>query len=343
MASFDGGYTGNGLDFGAYRSPVTQYGYGTTPGSSNRGYFEQQTPVGSFAAADYTRTGAASQAVNPYIGNSSSLGAMSSGQATAGANPYFGQSNPYTAQAVNAASEAAARNYNLAIAPQRDAQMARSGSFGNAGILQMQMEDQRNLQGTLGNIANNAYMQDLQAQQAMGESAANRNTQNSQFNVGARAGDLNRQLNAGQFDANLAQGLNMFNAGQSNQMDMFNAGQSNNMNMFNAGQGNNFLQWAGNMDYNIDQSNWNRQRQGNQDMLSAFTTLSGLNQLGIGNATNLNGADLNQWQQIASIINGIGGNGGTNTQNLQGNQLLSLLGGALAGGNMWGNYFGGGN
>ena len=119
--------------------PATQYGYAQAPGGP-LGYYEQQTPVGSFAAANVNQAGPAQTANNPYLGQASQMAGGSAGQATATSNPYFGQGNPYTAQAVDAASQAATRNYNLAIAPQRDAPMARSGSFGNTGVQQMQME-----------------------------------------------------------------------------------------------------------------------------------------------------------------------------------------------------------
>ena len=235
-----------------------QYGYGNRPGQGG-GYYQQETPMGSFAAANQQGTGPTQYANNPYIGKASAavsggnpyLGG-SAGEASASSNPYAGMNNPYTTQAIDAASADAARNYNLYTTPQRDAQMARSGSFGNTGVQQMQLEDSRNFGNTLGNIANSARMSDLNRQQDMGEAAANRQTGVSQFNVGARAGDLNRNL-AGTFtgqglnlqgigmDGNLAQGMGMFNAGQGNSMNMFNAGQGNAMNMFNAGQGNNML------------------------------------------------------------------------------------------------------
>ena len=324
--------------------PVTQYGYGTTPGSGP-GYYEQQTPGGSFAAADVNRAGPSSQFYNPYLGMSSYNGAGSAGQATAAVNPYFGANNPYTAQAVNSASEAAARNYNQFIAPQRDAQMARSGSFGNTGVQQMQMEDQRNLQGTLGNIANNAYMQDLFRQQDMGESAANRMTGTSQFNVGARANDLNRNLMAGQFDANLAQQGGMFNAGQNNAMRMFDAGQANNMNQFNASAGNNMLenyrnrsqqgdQFNQNMDFQTWMANNQNMRNGNRDMMDFMNTMMGWQNQGINAATNQQNTDLGYYQQFADMFRQFGGQGGTATQNLQGNPMMAFLGTLMG---MYGN------
>ena len=285
---------------------LNPYGYGTAPNSSNRGYFEQQTPVGSFAAADQQRANAftanANQATNPYIGQTSAgisgqssvmpyaqqaaqnamrdnpyLG-MTTGTASAAQNSMAGLNNPYLTQAIDAASSDAARNYNMAIAPQRDRQMQQSGSFGNTGVQQMQLEDQRNFGQTLGNIANSARMADYNQQVGLAENLANRQTGISQFNSGLNAADIGRNLGgfftgqglglqgmgqllgAAQFDASLgnnvnqfnstlgandlarnaqlAQNLGQFNAGALNNMNQFNASAMNNMGQFNAGQGN---------------------------------------------------------------------------------------------------------
>lgn len=327
-----------------------QYGYGTAPGQTGLGYYEQQTPVGSFVGAQVARPGETQYANNPYLGMSSATGAGSAGQASAGNNPYFGQGNPYTSQAVAAASEAAGRQYNQQIAPQRDAQMARSGSFGNTGVQQMQMEDQRNLQGTLGNIANNAYMQDLFRQQDMGEAAANRATGTSQFNVGARANDLSRNLAAGQFDASLAQQGGQFNASQGNQMSMFDAGQQNSMNQFNAGQGNQFLgqyrnlaqnqnQFDQGMDFNTWQANVGNMRNGMRDSMDYGTWLMNMQNQGVNSATNVQNMPMNYYQQFTNSAGQLGGMGGVNTNQLQGNPYLGAVGGAMTGyqlANNWG-------
>jgi hypothetical protein len=333
---------------GMGQPPATQYGYAQAPGGP-MGYYEQQTPVGSFAAANVNQAGPAQTASNPYLGQTSQMAGGSAGQASTTTNPYFGAGNPYTSQAVDAASQAATRNYNLAIAPQRDAQMARSGSFGNTGVQQMQMEDQRNLQGTLGNIATNAYMQDLQAQQQMGESAANRGTSNSQFNVGARAGDLNRNMQGTQFDAGLAAQQGMFNAGQANQMGQFNAGQGNQMNMFNATAGNSMLNQQRNLgqqqnqfDQNFDFQAWlannNQQRLGTQDQLNFMDRLMNWQSQGVGAATNVQNTPLNYWQMFNSGAAQLGGMGGTNSQVNQGNPWLGALGGAQVGGTLYNNW-----
>ncbi len=91
---------------GAMASPG-QYGYGQAPGTSNRGYYEQVTPAGSFAAAEWggpTRQqfGQAGSASNPYIGmTSGGIGqqglvmgyAQDIANAGRQANPYLGRSS----------------------------------------------------------------------------------------------------------------------------------------------------------------------------------------------------------------------------------------------------------
>lgn len=345
---------------GSQPNTMQQYGYGNRPGQGG-GYYEQQTPVGSFAAANQ-QNASATFAQNPYIGQATSqfgnpnanpyLG-QSSGQASASTNPYFGAGNPYTTQAIDAASADAARNYNLYIAPQRDAQMARSGSFGNTGVQQMQLEDQRNFGNTLGNIANSARMQDLYRQQDMGEAAANRETGVSQFNVGTRGNDLNRNLlgaftGSGQglqalgMDANLAQNLGIFNAGAGNQNSMFNAGQGNAMNIFNTGQGNQMLdnyrtrnQQQGQFDANLDRQIWNDNmgwmRTGNQDTMNWLGQLMGYQGQGVNAANQIQNMPLAILQALTSMginLGNVGGTGtGTTSQDMQGNPWLGLLGG----------------
>lgn len=343
-----------------------QYGYGNRAGQGG-GYYEQQTPVGSFAAANQQRAGPQQYADNQFIGQASKmdLGSNSylggsAGQATAGSNPYAGMDNPYTTQAIDNASNDAIRNYQKFTAPARDAQAVRSGSFGNSGVQEMQLEDQRNLQGTLGGIATNARMADLAAQQRMGESAADRQTGTSQFNTGARAGDLGRNLSGsytGQglklqglgLDANLEQGQDIFNAGQGNAMDIFNTGQGNAMNLSNASAGNTMLenyrnrnqqsdQFGQNMDFNTWQANNTNMRNGSLDQMNFLNQLLGLQGQGVNAATGQQNTPINYWQQFMQGANSAGGQGGTttNNQNLQGNPWLGGLGGWLSGGQLFG-------
>lgn len=242
---------------------LTPYGYAQAPGQGGLGYYEQQTPMGSFAAANYTgmpaqqfaTSGQAGvqqiQGVGPVsqgIGANSYLGQTTPG-ATAATNSMAGVANPYLNQAISAAQGDATRAFQETVNPQMAAMEAASGSFGNTGVQAARERSYRDLGNTLGNIATNARMGDYNQQLQLAENAANRQTGVSQYNSGLAAGDLNRNLSGtfqGQglqqqgrmFDASNALGAQQFNAGAANQIGMFNAGQGNQTSMFNAGQGN---------------------------------------------------------------------------------------------------------
>jgi len=326
-----------------------QYGYGNRPGGGY-GYYEQETPLGSFAAANQQYAGGAPPiramgASNPYIGqNAQNIGNQGpvmpyaqqiaqmgqqrnpylggqTQQATAASTTYAGQNNHYVQAAVNSASQDATRNYQQAVAPQRDRQMAASGSFGNAGVQQMQLEDQRNLQGTLGNIATNAYLQDYRDQLGLGEAQANRLTSTSQFNSGLNAADLGRnmagfftgqgmgmqglgqQLGAAQFDAGMGQRTNEFNVGTDLQNLGRNSGLAQNLGMFNAGQMNNMGQFNANLGQQNSQFN-----AGQGNAMNMFNAGQGNSML--GQARNLNenarqfdtNMDFNSWQANNNVM-----------------------------------------
>lgn len=335
-----------------------QYGYGNRAGQGG-GYYEQQTPVGSFAAANQQRTGSQQYADNRFIGQASKMNlgdnkylGGSAGQADAASNPYAGMNNPYTTEAIDNASNDAIRNYQKFTAPARDAQAVRSGSFGNSGVQEMQLEDQRNLQGTLGGIATNARMADLAAQQRMGESAADRQTSNSQFNTGTRAGDLNRNLvgtYTGQgvklqglgLDANLEQGQSIFNAGQGNAMDIFNTGQGNALNMFNAGQGNSMLenyrtrnqqggQFDQNMDFNTWKANNDNMRNGSRDQMDFIKQLTDLQGQGVNTANTQQQQPITDWATFSRIAAGMGGLGNITEEQFKADPVLGAIAGYLA-------------
>jgi hypothetical protein len=90
--------------------------------------------------------------------------------------------NPYLQGQIDSTMGDITRNYNLAVKPQTEAAMARSGSFGNSGLQQLQGEQQRQLASTLGNTANNMRMQDYGNQQQMyqWDQGFNRNVFNDQ-------------------------------------------------------------------------------------------------------------------------------------------------------------------
>lgn len=236
-----------------------QYGYATAPGQTNLGYYEQQTPVGSFAAMEAAQPGPqqygqAYTASNPYIGQTSQgigqqasvmpwgqqmagyagatnpwLGQTSASAQYVGQNPYSGN-NPYLQQQIDATTADATRAWQNATNPQFDAAARASGSFGNTAIEQQRgqaMSDWgRNLSGTIGNMR----MQDYTQQQQLAESNLNRQQQMAQFNAGLGAGDLNRNMQGWMSGQQLGmQGLQgALGAAQ------FDANLGNNVNQFNA-------------------------------------------------------------------------------------------------------------
>ena len=238
--------------------PLEPGGYGTGPGQSERGYFQQDTPLGAFAAADQQWAQAqapvqqhwaqTAQAGNPFIGqatqgaeaagsvmpyaqqgqtNSPWLGGSSGQVAQPGQNP-LGMGNPFLQQQIDAASADATRHFQQVTDPQLQRAMQQSGSFGNTGIQALQQQAMRDLGRQLGNISSGMRMQDYTQQQGLAENALNRGMQADMANANLRAGDLSRNLagslqQAGMNNGLLMQGA-MFDAGQQNQMGQFNAG-----------------------------------------------------------------------------------------------------------------------
>lgn len=82
-------------------------------------------------------------------------------------NPYLGQDNPYLTGMIDKAQGDVVRNYNLSTQPAYNSAMVRSGSFGNAGVQEMNQNAQSQLQQNLGNISNQMRGQDYQNQQQM--------------------------------------------------------------------------------------------------------------------------------------------------------------------------------
>lgn len=285
---------------------INQRGLATTdPGTTTQGTVSlanAPVPVNAASSAGVTPFSAqqaagpapmqAQQAANPYIGaTTQGIGASPYLGQTGGTvnaqragvvnNQMAGMNNPYLTSAIDNASQDAIRNYNLGTAPQRQTQMQQSGAFGNTGVQQMQLEDQRNLQNTLGNIATNVRMADYSQQLGVAENAAARGTAMNQFNagqdliaqqfnVGARQSDLARNLGAanqvGMFNAGLQQadlarntnaalGLGTFNAGQANNMAQFGANLGQQNNQFNAGAQNQTNQYLAGLNQSNNQFN----------------------------------------------------------------------------------------
>ena len=84
-----------------------------------------------------------------------------------GGNPFLGTNNPYLQSQIDSTLGDITRNYNLAVKPNTEAAMARSGSFGNSGLQQLQGEQERQLAQTLGNTASSMRNADYNQQQNM--------------------------------------------------------------------------------------------------------------------------------------------------------------------------------
>lgn len=105
------------------------------------------------------------------------------------ANPFLGRDNPYLTDKINAAQGDLVRNYNLTTQPAYNSAMVKSGSFGNAGVQQMNENAQRNLQQSLGDISTNMRGQDYQNQQQLFMNDRAQNIANYQWDQ-----NFNRQL-----------------------------------------------------------------------------------------------------------------------------------------------------
>lgn len=288
-----------------------QYGYGQAPGGP-LGYYEQQTPAGSFAAANQQQAQGAQPvqtqgAQNPFIGMQSQgvqgqgsvmpyaqqiaqqgqkanpwLGQQSQQAQGAGSNP-FGANNPFLTQAIDSASADATRNFQTTVQPALAAAQRASGSFGNSAVGEMERNAYSDFGRNLGNIANGARMQDYTAQQQLAENALNRTQANNQFNSSLSAADLARNM-AGQFQG---QGLGMQGLGQQLGAAQFDASMGSNTSQFNAGLGANDLSRNSQLAQSLGQFN-----AGQQNSMGQFNA-----QLGQAN-NQFNAAQGNQLNQF---------------------------------------------
>ena len=294
----------------------TQYGYGQAPGGP-LGYYEQQTPAGSFAAANQQQAqwqqAQGSQplqtqgAQNPFLGQQAQgvqgqgsvmpyaqqiaqqgqqanpwLGKQSQQAQGAGSNP-FGANNPFLTQAIDSASADATRNFQTTVQPALAAAQRASGSFGNSAVGEMERNAYSDFGRNLGNIANSARMQDYTAQQQLAENSLNRTQANNQFNAGLSAADLARNM-AGQFQG---QGLGMQGLSQQLGAAQFDAGLGSNTNQFNASLGQNDLSRNSQLAQSLGQFN-----AGQQNSMGQFNA-----QLGQAN-NQFNAAQGNQINQF---------------------------------------------
>lgn len=82
-------------------------------------------------------------------------------------NPYLSGQNPYLQSTIDATLGDITRNYNMTVKPSLATANAKSGSFGNAGLAQMQAEQERNLAQELGRASSNLRFGDYQQQATM--------------------------------------------------------------------------------------------------------------------------------------------------------------------------------
>jgi len=90
-----------------------------------------------------------------------------------------GASNPYLQTNVNNALEGVTRNYQNTIAPQMASRMASANSFGNTGLQQMDLAQQRGLADSLGATASNMYGQAYTTDRANDLAFTNANNANA--------------------------------------------------------------------------------------------------------------------------------------------------------------------
>ena len=90
------------------------------------------------------------------------------------------------------------------------------------------------------------------------------------------------------------------------------------------------------LDFNIHRGNLSDMRQGQMDQLGFLNQMTNWGQQGIGVANQTRDRPFTDWQRFVGPAAQMGGLGGSQTQNLQGNPYLGALGGYLAG-SSWGN------
>jgi hypothetical protein len=89
-------------------------------------------------------------------------------------NPFLSGENPYLQSTIDSTLGDITRNYNLTTAPAMSTAQARSGSFGNSGLQQIQGEQQRNLAQELGRASSNLRYGDYQNRSQLYDNERNR-------------------------------------------------------------------------------------------------------------------------------------------------------------------------
>lgn len=232
-------------------------------------------------------------ALNPYA---STQGASNLGL---GGNQYGG-SNPYLQQNIDNTMGDITRQYNNTVAPQRAGAMARSGSFGNSGQQQMQLEDQRNLGQTMANTSNQMRMADYNQQQNMYQ-------QDQQMGLQNRA---------------LAQQGTLANRG----MDIATSGQDKN---YDLGLRSNDFGYA-QLDNQINNDNYRNQLNSADFGLRAYNTLQGGNNLGLTAGTQMQNTPMdyqNEFNNQTNLMGGLGGSSSSTQPQQRGDFLSGAMGG----------------
>lgn len=150
-------------------------------------------------------------AINPYSGGNLGFGNYTPGQ------------NPYLQQNVGIAQNDIVKNYQTAIAPRQASMNAAGGSFGNSGLQQVQLEDQRQLQQNLGNVASTMYGNAYNTDQANNLAFTNANNQNTTAlgvaGIGAEASRYG--ADASTRNANIGAGASMYGSDASREASMY--------------------------------------------------------------------------------------------------------------------------
>lgn len=90
------------------------------------------------------------------------------------------------------------------------------------------------------------------------------------------------------------------------------------------------------LDLNVYNANQNWARTGQQDQINNLGTFLNWNQTyGVGNTTQTQNQPLNYWQQFSNTGAQLGGMGGTNSQQYDGNPLMGAIGGWNFGSNLF--------
>jgi len=83
------------------------------------------------------------------------------------ANPFLGADNPYLQSIIDLSSKDMVDNFNRTVIPAGNKAMVASGSFGNAGLQEMERAAASDLQGNLGDLASKLRFNDYGQQQQM--------------------------------------------------------------------------------------------------------------------------------------------------------------------------------